>query len=74
MSASKNNTKLTTVRLNKELYKEAKYRFLDSNGLNLQKLVNFCLYLFTNDDKFYNKLNENIESYELLVSSATGSI
>ena len=50
------DTKLTSVKIIDELYKNFKSKVVQ-NGFNLQKLVNRSIYLYNNDEKFETKLH-----------------
>jgi len=52
----KNNLKLTSVKVVKELYTEFKQD--DTSPLTLQKLVNRCLYLYQTDPSFRQGINK----------------
>ena len=49
-------TKLTSVKILKDLYINFKHMCLD-NDMNLQKLVNRSIFLYNNDDIFRKKIN-----------------
>lgn len=53
-------TKLTTVKIIKDVYSKFKRVSFDSN-ITLQKIVNRSLELYTNDDEFQTKINEFTE-------------
>ena len=53
-------TKLTTVKILKDVYSKFKRVSFDSN-ITLQKIVNRSLELYTNDDEFQTKINEFTE-------------
>jgi len=53
-------TKLTTVKILKDVYSKFKRVSFDSN-ITLQKVVNRSLELYINDDEFQTKLNEFTE-------------
>jgi len=53
----KSDTKLTSVKIVKDLYNSFKHISLDSD-LNLQKLVNRAILLYVENEEFRNKLNE----------------
>ena len=50
-------TKLTTVKILKDVYSKFKRVSFDSN-ITLQKIVNRSLELYTNDDEYQTKINE----------------
>ena len=50
--------KLTSVKVCKKEQHEFKKICLD-NGMNFQRLVNRCLYLYNNDKKFRNNINKS---------------
>ena len=59
--ANKNaETKLTTVKILKDVYSKFKRVSFDSN-ITLQKVVNRSLELYINDDEYQAKLNEFTE-------------
>ena len=49
-------TKLTSVKILKDLYINFKHVCLD-NDMNLQKLVNRSIFLYNNDEIFKEKIN-----------------
>ena len=49
-------TKLTSVKILKDLYINFRHMCLDNN-MNLQKLVNRSIFLYNNDDIFKEKIN-----------------
>ena len=53
-------TKLTTVKILKDVYSKFKRVSFDSN-ITLQKVVNRSLELYIKDDEFQTKLNEFTE-------------
>ena len=53
----KTETKLTSVKINIEVQNKFKYVCLE-NGMNFQKLVNRCLYLYNNEEKFRKKIDK----------------
>ena len=62
----RDNTKLTSVKLLKNLYEQFKFKTVNSS-MNLQKLVNRSMYLFLNDPEFRNTIrgvNELSENYK----------
>ena len=56
----KQKTKLTSVKVSVEAQNKFKYICLE-NGMNFQKLVNRCLILYIEDDKF----KKQIDKFEL---------
>ena len=54
------NTKLTTVKILKDVYSKFKKVSFDSN-ITLQKIVNRSLELYTNEEEFQMKINEFTE-------------
>ena len=56
----KSEIKLTSVKIVKDLYNAFKHVSLDDN-INLQKLVNRCILLYVEDEKFRDKLNNTDE-------------
>ena len=54
---SNKETKLTSVKIIDDLYKNFKSKVVQ-NGFNLQKLVNRSIYLYNQDEKFENKIHE----------------
>ena len=54
------NTKLTSVKIFKNLYSDFKYLTVNDT-MSFQKLVNRTVYLYLNDDKFKQKLNETAD-------------
>jgi hypothetical protein len=59
----KNNIKLTSVKIVKDIYNEFKHASIDGN-INLQKLVNRCVLLYINDDEFRDKINHYVDLKE----------
>jgi hypothetical protein len=53
-------TKLTTVKILKDVYSKFKRVSFDSN-ITLQKIVNRSLEMYTNDDEYQAKINEFTE-------------
>lgn len=53
-------TKLTTVKILKDVYSKFKRVSFDSN-ITLQKIVNRSLELYTNEEEFQKKINEFTE-------------
>jgi hypothetical protein len=53
-------TKLTTVKILKDVYSKFKRVSFDSN-ITLQKIVNRSLEMYTNDDEYQTKINEFTE-------------
>ena len=53
----KTETRLTSVKIVEDLYKKFKHQSLDEN-LNLQKLVNRCILMYLEDEKFREIVNE----------------
>lgn len=53
-------TKLTTVKILKDVYSKFKKVSFDSN-ITLQKIVNRSLELYTNEEEFQMKINEFTE-------------
>ena len=53
----KQETKLTSVKVNVEVQNKFKYVCLE-NGMNFQKLVNRCLVLYFDDPNFKNKADK----------------
>jgi hypothetical protein len=51
--------KLTTVRLDPELYDEFKFQCLKDN-FSFQKLASRAIYLYLNDKDFRNKLHKQL--------------
>tara|TARA_Y100000593_G_scaffold46763_1_gene88744 strand:- start:106 stop:291 length:186 start_codon:yes stop_codon:yes gene_type:complete len=49
--------KITTVKVLSDLYNDFKRLNIDT-GFSLQKLVNRSMFLYVNDDKFQNKIEE----------------
>jgi hypothetical protein len=60
MSSIDEKTKLTTVKLLKDVYLDFKRLSLDSN-ITLQKLVNRGLHKYTNDEAFRNEVDSHRE-------------
>ena len=60
----KHKTKLTSVKVDIEAQNKFKYICLE-NGMNFQKLVNRCLILYIDDEKF--KLR--IDKFELRITT-----
>ena len=54
---SNKETKLTSVKIIDDLYKNFKSKVVQ-NGFNLQKLVNRSIYLYNQDEKFETKIHE----------------
>tara|TARA_B100000073_G_C23535893_1_gene493958 strand:- start:40 stop:243 length:204 start_codon:yes stop_codon:yes gene_type:complete len=54
--AIKGEVKLTSVKIVNDLYNAFKHISLDDD-INLQKLVNRCVVLYINDEKFRTKIN-----------------
>ena len=48
----KANTKLTTVNVIEDTYKQFKINTIESDGVNFQKLVNRTLDLYNTEEKF----------------------
>ena len=59
-------TKLTTVKIIKNLYSSFKRISFDSN-ITLQKLVNRSVHKYINDEEFKNEIN----NYDELISSGS---
>jgi hypothetical protein len=59
-------TKLTSVNVLDDVYKKFRLKTVE-NPINLQKLVNRCLDLYTKDESFRNK----IDNYDGLTSSGS---
>jgi hypothetical protein len=57
------NTKLTTVKIIKDVYSKFKKVSFDSN-ITLQKLVNRSLEKYSEDEQFRNEINSYIELQE----------
>ena len=57
---NKTETKLTTVKIIKDIYSRFKQISFDSN-ITLQKLVNRSLTRYVEDDTFRNEINEYVE-------------
>ena len=57
---NKETTKLTSVKIFKNLYSDFKYLTVNDT-MSFQKLVNRTVYLNLNDDKFKQKLNETAD-------------
>ena len=53
----KQETKLTSVKVNVEVQNKFKYICLE-NGMNFQKLVNRCLILYLDDADFKKKVDK----------------
>jgi len=53
----KQETKLTSVKVNVEVQNKFKYVCLE-NGMNFQKLVNRCLVLYLDDPNFKKKVDK----------------
>ncbi len=53
----KQETKLTSVKVNVEVQNKFKYVCLE-NGMNFQKLVNRCLILYLDDPNFKKKVDK----------------
>ncbi len=53
----KQQTKLTSVKVNIEVQNKFKYICLE-NGMNFQKLVNRCLILYLDDTSFKKKIDK----------------
>tara|TARA_B100000287_G_scaffold253138_1_gene237849 strand:- start:16673 stop:16879 length:207 start_codon:yes stop_codon:yes gene_type:complete len=66
--AIKTKTRLTTVKIVKNLYNHFKHISLDDGDINLQKLVNRSIMLYINDEEFRKKVNE---SEELKISGSS---
>tara|TARA_R100001163_G_C4921562_1_gene101551 strand:+ start:214 stop:411 length:198 start_codon:yes stop_codon:yes gene_type:complete len=62
----RDNTKLTSVKLLKNLYEQFKFKTVNSS-MNLQKLVNRSLHQYLNDVT----IKEQIESYDKLFVSGS---
>ena len=60
------NTKLTSVKILKTLYKHFKINTIDDE-MTLQRFTNRCLYLYLQDDKFKDRV-DNID--ELTISGS----
>ena len=54
---SNKETKLTSVKIIDDLYKNFKSKVVQ-NGFNLQKLVNRSIYLYNQDEQFETKIHE----------------
>ena len=54
------NSKLTTVKIIEDLYKEFKRKSLDT-GMTLQKIVNRSLYHYVEDSKFSDRIHETTQ-------------
>ena len=52
-----NNSKLTSVKIIKDLYERFKYKTVNTK-MTLQKLTNRSIDLYLTDDKFKDKLEE----------------
>ena len=50
------NTKLTSVKILKNLYKHFKINTIDDE-MTLQRFTNRCLYLYLQDDKFRDRID-----------------
>tara|TARA_Y100000361_G_C11147252_1_gene338801 strand:- start:1071 stop:1271 length:201 start_codon:yes stop_codon:yes gene_type:complete len=57
---SQKETTLTSVKIFKNLYNDYKYLTVN-DSMSFQKLVNRSIYLYLNDDKFKEKINETTE-------------
>ena len=57
---NKETTKLTSVKIFKNLYSDFKYLTVNDT-MSFQKLVTRTVYLYLNDDKFKQKLNETAD-------------
>ena len=53
----KNETRLTSVKINIEVQNKFKHVCLE-NGMNFQKLVNRCLILYIEDNDFKKKIDK----------------
>ena len=51
------NSKLTSVKVLKDLYNKFRVRTINSD-MNLQRLTNRCIHLYLNSDEFRDKINE----------------
>ena len=60
----KHKTKLTSVKVDIEAQNKFKYICLE-NGMNFQKLVNRCLILYIEDEKF----KKRIDKFELYITT-----
>jgi|TARA_B100001094_G_C18193636_1_gene809040 hypothetical protein len=60
----KQKTKLTSVKVSVEAQNKFKYICLE-NGMNFQKLVNRCLVLYIEDDKF----KKQVDKFELYITT-----
>jgi len=60
MKQDNKNTKLTTVKIIKDIYSKFKQVSFDS-GVTLQKVVNRTLHLYTEDVDFRKRINEHDE-------------
>ena len=50
------STKLTSIKIIEDIYKNFKADTVNTK-MSLQKLINRSIYLYTNNDKFKNKLD-----------------
>jgi len=71
------NNSITTVKVDKQLYESFKITNV-KNKFYLQDLVNRCMYLYLNDDKFRNQIyNFNIpqlsDAAQTAILNITGS-
>ena len=66
MATDPKNTKLTTVKIIKDIYSKFKRISFDSN-VTLQKVVNRSLNLYVSDEDF----RRNINNYDMLQSSGS---
>ena len=53
------STKLTSIKLIEELYKEFKYKTVNSK-MTLQKLANRSIYLYSADDDYREKIDNSV--------------
>ena len=52
-----NNSKLTSVKVLKDLYNKFRVRTINSD-MNLQRLTNRCIHLYLENEDFRDKINE----------------
>jgi len=55
----KANTKLTTVNVIEDTYKQFKINTIESDGVNFQKLVNRTLDLYNTNEEFKDQINNH---------------
>jgi len=64
---SKAKTKLTTVNVIEDTYKQFRINTIESDGVNFQKLVNRCLDLYNTNEDF----KDMIDNHDVLAVSGS---